>query len=58
MCCPETHVLSNQETLLGRGMRVECSRVRELRRTALPHGSQSPVYGDGISFRVVSGQSL
>ena len=39
----ETHVLSNQETLLGRGMRVERSRVREPRRTALPRGSQSRV---------------
>ena len=39
----ETHVLTKQETLLGRGARVESSRVREPRRTALPCGSQSQV---------------
>ena len=39
----ETHVLTEQETLLGKGTRVESSRVREPRRTALPHGSQSRV---------------
>ena len=38
-----THVLTKQETLLGKGTRVEGSRVREPRRTALPHGSQSRV---------------
>ena len=37
----ETHVLTKQEILLGKGTRVESSRVREPRRTALPHGSQS-----------------
>ena len=36
----ETHVLTKQETLLGKGTRVENSRVREPRRTALPRGSQ------------------
>ena len=39
----ETHVLTKQEILLGKGTRVESSRVREPRRTALPLGSQSPV---------------
>ena len=39
----ETHVLTKQEILLGKGTLVESSRVREPRRTALPHGSQSPV---------------
>ena len=39
----ETQVLTKQETLLGRGVRVESSKVREPRRTALPRGSQSPV---------------
>ena len=39
----ETHVLTKQEILLGRGARVESSRVREPRRNALPHGSQSRV---------------
>jgi len=39
----ETHVLTKQEILLGKGVRVESSRVREPRRTALPRGSQSRV---------------
>ena len=34
----ETHVLTKQETLLGKGTQAESSRVREPRRTALPHG--------------------
>ena len=54
----ETHVLTKQETLLGRGARAESSRVRGPRKTALPCGSQSQFYGNGVSFRVVSGQSL
>ena len=37
----ETHVLTKQEILLGKGTRVESNRVREPRRTALPRGSQS-----------------
>ena len=37
----ETHVLTKQEILLGKGTRVGSSRVREPRRTALPRGSQS-----------------
>ena len=37
----ETHVLTKQEVLLGRGVQVESSRVREPRRTALSHGLQS-----------------
>ena len=37
----ETHVLITQETLLGKGTRVESRRVREPRRTALLRGSQS-----------------
>ena len=39
----ETHVLTKQEILLGKGTRVESSRVRGPRRTALPCGSQSLV---------------
>ena len=39
----ETHVLTKQETLLGRGAWAESSRVREPRRTALPRDSQSQV---------------
>ena len=36
----ETRVLTKQEILLGKGTWVESRRVREPRRTALPHGSQ------------------
>ena len=39
----ETHVLTKQEILLGKGTWVESSRVREPRRTALPRGLQSRV---------------
>ena len=39
----ETHVLTKQEILLGKGTQVESSRVREPRRTALPRGSQCRV---------------
>ena len=39
----ETHVLTKQEMLLGKGNWVESSRVREPRRAALPCGSQSRV---------------
>ena len=34
-------MLTKQEILLGKGTQVESSRLREPRRTALPHGSQS-----------------
>ena len=36
-------MLTKEEILLGKGTRVESSRVREPRRTTLPHGSQSQV---------------
>ena len=39
----ETHVLTKQEILLGKGTRMESSRVRETRRTTLPRGSKSRV---------------
>ena len=39
----ETHMLTKQETLLGRGARAESRRVREPRRAALPRGSQPRV---------------
>ena len=39
----ETHELTNQELLLGKGTRAESRRVREP-RTALPHGSNSWVF--------------
>ena len=48
----ETHVLTKQEILLGKGTRVESSRVREPRRTALPHGLGFMVMG------LVSGWAL
>ena len=53
-------MLTKQEILLGKGTRVDSSRVREPRRTALPGGWQSRgwFYGDGISFWVVFGQSF
>ena len=53
----ETHVLTKQEILLGKGVQMEDSRVREPRRTAPLRGSQSRVLCDGISFRVVFSQS-
>ena len=40
----ETHLLTKQEILLGKGTQVESSRVREPRRTALLYGSQSWVF--------------
>ena len=39
----ETHVLTKQEILLGKGTRVESRKVREPRRTALLRGSKSRV---------------
>ena len=39
----ETHVLTKQDILLGKGIRVEISRVREPSRTALLRGLQSQV---------------
>ena len=54
----ETHMLTKQEILLGRGTWAESSRVREPRRTVLPHGSSLRFYGDGISFHVVFSQSF
>ena len=41
-------MLTKQEILLGKGPRVESSRVRKPRRTALPRGSQ---YTGGVSFK-------
>ena len=45
----ETHVLTNQAILLGKGTQMESSRVRETRRTALPRGSFQ-FCDDGISL--------
>ena len=51
----ETHVLTKQETLLGKGTQVESSRVREPRRIALPHGSAVSGF---MVMGLVSGLSL
>ena len=48
-------MLTKQETLLEKGTRVESSRVREPRRTALPHGLQSRGF---MVMGLVSGLSL
>ena len=39
----ESHMLTKQESLLGRGAWAESRRVREPRGTAMPCGSQSRV---------------
>ena len=54
----ETHVLTKQEILLGKGTQVESSRVREPRSIALPSGSQSWVLWRWVSFWVVFSQSF
>ena len=52
----ETHALTKQEILLGRGTQAESNRVRSLRRTVLPRSRSLGFYGDGISFQVVFSQ--
>ena len=47
----ETHVLTKQEILLGKGTQEESSRVREPRRTALP-------FSHFMVMGLVSGWSL
>ena len=47
----ETHVLTKQEILLGKGTQVESSRVREPRRTALLRGSVSGFMVMGLVSR-------
>ena len=47
----ETHVLTKQDILLGKGTWVESSRVREPRRTALLHGSVSGFMVMGLVSR-------
>ena len=52
----ETHALTKQEILLGRGAQVESSRVTE---PLLCHMAQSfAFYGTGISYWVVFDQSF
>ena len=54
----ETTCADKARDFIGKGARVESRRVREPRRTALPNGCSLGFYGDGISFRVVFGQSF
>ena len=51
----ETHVLTKQEILLGKGTWTESRRVREPRRTGLSHGSRSRGF---MVMGLVSGLSL
>ena len=54
----ETHMLTKQENSLGREPRVDRGRVRDS-GGLLCHVARRPgFYGDGISFQVVSGQSV
>ena len=48
----ETHELTEQETLLGRGAWAGSSGVRGPRRTAMPLAHSLGFYGDGISFQL------
>ena len=48
------HICWHRKRLYCKGM----PRVRKPKRIALPHGLQSWILWHGISFRVVSGQSL
>ena len=52
----ETHVLTEQEILLGKGTRVESRKVGEPGEL-LFHVSLSGFYGDGISLRVFFSQA-
>ena len=54
----ETHVLTKQEILLGKGTRVESSRVREPRKLLCHVAHSLGFYGDGMRFWVVFGQSF
>ena len=58
MNCPRRHMLTKQEILLGKGTRMESSRVRETRELLFCVARSLRFYGDGISFQVVFGQSL
>jgi len=51
----ETHVLTKQETLLGRDTQVENIWVREPRRTVPSHGHSLGFFVNGVNFWVVSG---
>ena len=51
-------MLAKQEMLLGRGAWVEGRRVREPRGLLCHVARSLRFYGNGVSFRVVSGQSF
>ena len=46
----ETHVLTKQEILLGKGTQVESRRVREPRRTALPCGCSKSLFSSSLEI--------
>ena len=46
----KVHLLIKQKTLLGMDAQVESSKIREPRRTALPHGLQSQVLWEWDQF--------
>ena len=48
----ETHVLTKQEILLGKGAWVESRSLRGPRRTFCHMAGSLRFYGDGISFRL------
>ena len=54
----EIHVLTKQETLLGKGTRVESSRVRNPGELLCHVAHNVEFYGDGTSFQVVFDQSF
>ena len=51
-------MLTKQETLLGRGAQVEIRRVRNPGGLLCHVAHSLGFHGDGISFRVDSGQSF
>ena len=51
-------MLTKQEILLGKGARVESSRVTEPGELLCRMARSLGFYGDGISFQVVFGQSF
>ena len=58
MNCRRRHVLTKQEILLGKSVRVESSRVREPGEQLCHTACSLRFYGDGTSFRVVFSQSF
>ena len=54
----ETHVLTKQEALLGKGAQEESHRVKEPGELLFHMAQGLKFYGDGISFWVVFSQSF